>query len=489
MKKNLQFLTFLLATIMASSTVAVYGQTPCSVGLHRAFGEASSEKPVVLKRLGTSPQFGEIPKHTAKSAFSHLAMVHSKNIRNSKTEIDAFLIALGYTGFKDPSFGVSKISPEILPAGKIGWMGAYAKGHQYKWSVLGKDFETFRVQSKDGSCYAYIMKKCGNAFYDPAPRDAAALAFAAANAKPKFICPVQTITFSGKSSIQAGDVLKATKTLPIVATYNGKSVCLGEYTVPVRLAYEVTASGDVNYSKTVEVCDYGNGVPANLNLSLPLQMKYSLGATDYTIGEDGKMQLGVSQKQFAALSKVYGACASNVANAPSNSTLAALNKNEASTTSAPAKRVAGGENGSCVKQTLNLSGNSSIEQVSNKVGTQEVTLIGMYRKTGKLQKGETAEKYMCLGSYTIPANTSLQYAVNTTTSLQHFIEVCDKGGVVNPVENIAVTPNVKHSVSKQDLTIGDYGKVYTTLTQKQYKKLGKIFKRCCSDGTTSAKCY
>ena len=109
---------------------------PCNTLPYKVFQGNSDSKRVVLNRLGTSPQFGEIPKHTAKSAYDHLKRVYSRNQRGIKKEMDDLLIALGYSGFSDPSFTVSSITPEILPKGATGWMGAYAKGHKYVWSEL-----------------------------------------------------------------------------------------------------------------------------------------------------------------------------------------------------------------------------------------------------------------------------------------------------------------------------------------------------------------
>jgi hypothetical protein len=491
MKKRLNFIVSQLSVlILVVASVQVFAQKPCSADLHAVFGNSSKDTPVLLKRLGTSPQFGEIPRHTAAAAYSHLKIVHSKNIHQSRTEIDDYLKALGYTGFLDKEFNASKITPEILKAGRVGWMGAYAKGHKYKWSVLGKDFETFRIASKDGSCYAYVMKKCGNAFYDPTNREAeeaAALAAFKAAQQPKATCLTQTINFAGKGKLQAGDVVNTTQSLPIVATYNGKTLCIGEQTVPVRLTYDMTASGEVNYAKTVQVCDY-NGMPASTTVNLPLVMKYNLAATDVTIGEDGRMNMALNSKQYKSLSKVYKACPSNVANSPSNKTLAANKVSNASTASPATESGATGNGNNCVKQTLNLSGSATTEDVSSKSSTNEVTVIGVYNKLGKLQKGETAKKYMCLGSYNVPAKSALQYSLTGNSNLSHPIEVCDNGNV-NPNETISVPMKLTQSFTKQETMIGDYGKIYMPLTKSQYKKLGKVFKRCCSDGSSKSKCY
>ena len=146
MKKRLNFIVSQLAVLFfVAISFQGYSQKPCSADLHAVFGNSSKDTPVVLKRLGTSPQFGEIPKHTSQSAYTHLKSVHKKNTKGSRSEIDAYLQALGYTGFTDPMFSAAKITPEVLSAGRVGWMGAYSKGHKYKWSVLGNAFETFKI--------------------------------------------------------------------------------------------------------------------------------------------------------------------------------------------------------------------------------------------------------------------------------------------------------------------------------------------------------
>ncbi len=478
MKKNLQVFAFIVTTIILANGRQAIGQVPCSLGLYQTFGDASKQTPVVLNRLGTSPQFGEIPKHTAEAAFTHLAKVHKRNSRNSRNEIDTFLKALGYSGLKDPAFTVSKITPSHIPAGQIGWMGAYSKGHKYKWSVLGREFETFKITSIDGTCHAYIMKKCGNVFYQPPPPPQPI-----EPEKPVAFCKPQTLNFIGKGKIQAGDVINTKKIFTAVASFNGNNLCVGDLDVPVRLTYDITASGDVNYSKMIEVCDYGNGVPATVNYNLPLEIKYKTGFSEVNVGEDGKMNLAVNKKQYKSLKKVYKICPNTVASSSTANCVTdpALKVNTASVAS-PSVMVGGGKPGECVKQTLSFTGSAKTEDVSSKITTQEVTLIGAYKKMGKLQKGETADKFMCLGTYSVPAKSCLQYAINGTSTYDQIIEVCDNGSV-NPNEKITLPFSMKSNITKQEVMVGDYGKVYMSLTKKQYKKLSKAFKRCCSDGS------
>ncbi len=493
MKKREGLLKFFVGAftfLVISSNVS--GQTPCSTGLHEVFGEKSSETPVVLERLGTSPQFGEIPKHTAEAAYNHLKKVHAKNLKGSKVEIDNFLKALGYQGFKDPGFSQSKIEPAVLPAGKTGWMGAYSKGHKYKWSVLGKDFETFKIISADGSCHAYIMKKCGNAFYDPGERCIPCTPCDPnvndkTKCPPAVVCATQTLNFAGKGKIQAGDVINTTKNIPVVASYNGKNLCVGDYQVPVRLTYDMNASGEVNYAKTVKVCDYGQGVPSNASINLPVNLLYNVASSDVAVGENGKMIMAVNSKQFKTLKKVYKECP---ASESASSSVASNNTNKVNTKSeaSPASVSGGGDGKNCVKQTLTLNGSAVTEDVSSKVGTNEVTMIGVYKKTGKLQKGETANKYKCLGTYSIPAKSSVNYSLKANSSLSQIIEVCDDG-TVKPIEEVSVPMTLTNNFTKQEVVVGDYGRIYVPLSKSEYKKLGKSFSRCCSDGSSKSKCY
>jgi hypothetical protein len=499
MKMNKTF--FRLIGLMTLLSVSFsYAQTACSPGSYAVFSNSNGQAPVVLNVLGTSPQFGEIPKHTAASAFSHLKSVYKRNVKNSKGELDNFFRALGYSGLNDSQFSVNKIEPQTLSAGTTGWMGAYSKGHKYAWSTLGKDFPTFKIMSADGSCSAYIMKKCGNAFYDPTarcipctpcdpnyndavkcPNGAAAVALAAL---PKTTCGTQTINFSGKGKIQAGDVLNTTQTFPVVATFGGQNLCLGDYTVPVRLTYDLSASGEASYSKTVKVCDYGNGTAANANINLPLDLKYAFGASDVTVGDNGKMMLAVSDKQFKTLKTVYKVCPSDMPSTAGKTLVAKTIDNAAVSNGGPAATEGAG----CVKQTWNMSGSGAADEVSSKTNNAEVTLIGVYNKTGKLQKGETAEKNLCLGSYSVPAKSALQFGLNGNSSMAHVLEVCGTEGTTSTSENIAVPMSLTNSVSKQEVMVGDYGRIYVPLTKAQYNKLKKNFKRCCSDGSTG-KCF
>lgn len=496
MKKRLVSFVTIQAVVLLIGALSLqsFGQSPksCSAVLQEAFGPASTKKPVLLKRLGTSPQFGEIPEHTSTSAFNHLKKVHTRNYKGSRKEIDRFLGLLGYTGLNDPEFTADKITPAILPKGKIGWMGGYSRGHKYRWSVLGNPFPTFRIAAKNSTCYAYIMKKCGNAFYDPNEQpDCVPCTPCDPNYGDKTKCPTcatQELSFAGSGNVKAGDVVNTTQTLPIVATYNGKRLCVGEQTVPVRLSYEMTADGRVDYTRAFKVCDFGSNAPTSLNM--PVLMNYEITASNVRLGDDSEsaLVLPLTKKQYKKAKKVYKVCPNETSSVSSASTLVANQvSNFSQASAAPSLTAAAAASPNCTKQTLNLSGNGEVSDVSTKTGTQAVTVIGRYVKTGKLKKGETADKYRCLGTFNIPGSSQVQYNLSGNSKLEQVVCLCDDGTEVNANETISVPMTINTEFTKQDIMVGDYGKVYIPLTKKQFKKLGKAYNKCCADG--SSKCF
>lgn len=465
--------------------------TPCATGLHEAFGPASTKKPVLLRRLGTSPQFGEIPQHTSKSAYDHLKKVHSRNLKGSKREIDNFLKVLGYSGFNDPAFTTAKITPAVLAKGKTGWMGGYSRGHQYKWSILGNDFPTFKISSKDGSCHAYIMKKCGNAFYDPSEKvDCEPCTSCDPDRNDKTKCPecnTQELSFNGTGSIVAGDVINTTQVVPVVASYAGKTLCVGEQTVPVRLTYELSANGSVDYKRAFQVCDYGSNAPTSLNM--PVLLAYQVTGSNVSLGENGSAQINMplTKKQYKQMKKLYSACDVTTASIVPNTY--STERAKVLTTGSPAATISNSIKTNplnCVKQTVTLTGKGEVLDFSEKVATQEVTIIGKYVKEGKLKKGETPEKYRCLGSYSIPANSQVFYNLTANSKIEHIIDVCDDGNV-NPNLGLEVPMTLNANFTKQDIMVGDYGRVVVPLTKAQFKKIKKAYQSCCADG--SSKCF
>lgn len=473
MKKNLIFWSMVAFVGITNSLFAQSTYQPCNLVSHPLFEPAPVGKnPVVLNRLGTSPQFGEIAQHTSKGAYSHLKSVYAKNSARNRQEIDNLLRALGYTGINDPNFSPSKITPEILPAGTVGWMGAYAKGHKYSWSVLGKSFETFKIVANGGSdCFVYVMKKCGNAFYDPSVRNVVTppLPF-----KPTINCKTQTIVVAGKSSIKKSEVMNTTATADLVAVNGTKpALCLGSVQVPVRATYEMTASGSVDYSKVVDVCDFGQ---ANSTVNSPVQLAMNVKDSKFTLGENGKLMMTVSDDQYNQMKKLYSTC--TVATTEVAAATISKTVNETPATAATAA-VGGDGSAACVTQTLGFKGQNTVADGKTQASSQNITVIGKYLSTGKLATGETADKYLCLGSYQVPASLTSNFEVSGNSNVAKTIEICDKTGNAPATLDMNVPVKLTYDLSSPTLNVGDAGRVYVNLTEAQYKSLSKQFGRCC----------
>lgn len=496
MKKLIMIGALVMVSMFSTNTFA-QSNFECNSVLDAAFGGLSNATPVTLNRLGTSPQFGEIRNHTAASAYSHLKNLHRRNSKKSRVEIDRLLGLLGYSGFNDPAFNASKIVPEILYAGTKGWMGAYSAGHKYKWSVLGKDFPTFKILAKSSSCYIYVMKKCGNAFHIPVvncppcpdcPRPAGFMDSRNPNCPKCDECPppckVTTINISGEGKIASGDMMQESSEMPLIAMFGGEKVCIGTYNIPLKTSYEYTATGSAKYSETIDVCDKGAGVVPNMNIKLPVNLGFSVGESQMSVGESGAMILNVANaKRFKRLKKQYGACPADMSTTSDVQELVAAESDNmiASTTNQIGATGAG--DGECKKQTLMFNGSKTVNDVATKTFANNVSVIGLYKKEGKLVKGESADKYLCLGTYSVPGKASMVYNLKGNSSLSQVLEICDKTGNASPERNIDIPVDLNLEINNEQMTVGDGGKVYIPLTMKQYKSLGKRFSRCCSDGS------
>ncbi len=461
----------------------------CDILPYSVFKGASKKKPVELKVLGTSPQFGEIPEHTGVSAYEHLKSVYSNNIKNSKGEIDKLFKALGYKGFNDPAISSSTFIPEIIPAGTFGWMGAYSRGHKYAWSVLGNDFPTFKIYAKGSDCFLYIMKKCGNAFYVPSKYPTPVSLYkqpvaAPAVVAPVMICKTQTINITGSGQVSSGDVMNTSKTMEIIAvnTASGstKGLLLGSYPVAVRSTYDFNVKGEAQYSKTVEVCMEGSAAPAPMNLSLPMNLNYKITKNDVLVGDGEKLYLNVTPDQFKALSKAYKAV--NVTTTSSPNLEVASKKVSSSTAAETLGTSIGSGETKCADQKINFLGKTEIKDGSVKSATNDVTIIGVYKKTGKLDKGEMPEKYLCLGSFQVPVKSAYEFTTSGGSDVSKILRVCSKDGAAPADQNINVPVKMTYNFTKQDVTLGDYNKLYVSLTESQYKALSKNYNRCCTEG-------
>lgn len=475
-----------LAILFPILGIAQQRDSPCNLLPYQIFKGDPHTTPVVLKRLGTSPQFGEIPKHTGVSAYNHLKAVHRNNKKGSKKEIDDLLMALGFSGFNDPSFSSKNLIPEILPAGTIGWMGAY--GHKYAWSRLGNDFPTFKIYAKGGDCFLYIMKKCGNAFFIPTY-----LAAPVAFVPPPVVvtCKTQTINISGSGQVSSGDVMSTSKMMEIIAvntsTKGTKGLLLGSYPVSVRSTYDFNVKGEAQFSKSIEVCMEGNSNPAPMNLVLPMNLNYKITKNDVNVGDGEKIYLNVDDAQYSALSKAYKSV--NVATtATPNMEVAAKKVTSSTATESTPVAYGSGADAKCADQKINFLGKTQIQDGSVKSSNNDVTIIGVYKKTGKLEKGEMPEKYLCLGNFQVPVKSAYEFTTTGGSDVSKLVRICTKDGMALGDQNINVPVKMTYNFTKQDVMLGDYNKVYITLTEQQYKSLSKSYNRCCTKGGEGKAC-
>ncbi|MFN3490389.1 MAG: hypothetical protein ACK4YV_14710 [Emticicia sp.] len=478
-----------LAILLPLVGVAQLRDLRCDILPYSVFKGASKKKPVELKVLGTSPQFGEIPEHTAVSAYEHLKVIHRENIKNSRVEIDKLFKALGYKGFNDPTISSSTFIPETIPTGTFGWMGAYSRGHKYAWSRLGNDFETFKVYAKGSDCFLYIMKKCGNVFYVPSKYPTPISLYKPPVTTPVVIAPImicktQTINITGSGQISSGDVVNTSKTMEVVAvnttSKGSKGLLLGSYPVAVRSTYDFNVKSETQYSKTVEVCMEGSAAPAPMNLTLPMNLNYKITRNDVSVGDGEKLYLNVTDVQYKALSKAYKEV--SVLTTATPNIEVAPKKVTASTATETALGSFGSGETKCADQKINFLGKTEIKDGSVKSMNNDVTIIGVYKKTGKLDKGEMPEKYLCLGSFQVPVKSAYEFTTSGGSDLSKILRVCSKDGASLADQNINVPVKMTYNFTKQDVSLGDYNKLYVNLTESQYKSLSKNYNRCCTEG-------
>ena len=475
--KRLLILGSLLGFLL---TFQVQAQTvSCSETLNRVFQGMPTDAPKVLNQLGASPQFGEIPNHTAYSAYTHLKKVYQTNARNSRKELDTFLQGLGYSGFTDPAFGIGSFQPEVLKAGTTGWMGAYAQGHQYAWSTLGKPFEGFKIQAKDGSCFAYIMKKCGNAFFIPG---SSATMMAQKNpceeGKITPDCPgCVEVSFQvkGEGAIHSGQFYQETQTLQVVGDYQGKTLDLGKASVPVKLAYEYSVSAKTVVDQKLPICDFTGSLPSSSSLTIPVSLQMNVTSQAVQAGKQGILPVTLTKKQYKKLKKEHAPY--TMPTLVESEPLIQAKKDVES----PVGEILGSTD-ACTTQTLQYAGKATAQDGSSKSEQATVLVIGVHIKNGKLAKGETADKYLCLGNYMCATSSQLQFDVVGASSVEKAWEICPGKSVPSKT---ALPIDLRYAITKQSVQVGDFGRVYIPLTAKQYKQMSKMYNRCCSDGSTS----
>lgn len=483
--KKLQFfrslVTITAVLLSFSVTRAQKSENLCAESLYSAFKDNPGSEPKLLNALGASPQFDEIQIHTSGGAYKHLNDVYRRNQKANRAEIDLLLRSLGYNGFKDVSFGPEKITPVVVPASTVGWMGAYNRGHQYAWSVTGNPFNAYKINAKNGTCFVYIMQTCGNIFAVPGEthltkmKKSPCVEGVASPDCP--ICTSSTLDITASSKINSGNFVQTNQPLVLTGTYNGNVLELGNLPLILKLAYEYSVSAKATATQKVTLQDVGNGVPATQSISLPLNLDFKPTLETITAGNEGRMNIELTKKQYKTIKKVYPTTAAATSSAQSQ---VLFTKKESSegyvTTNTNSTRTS--ENA----QVISFAGTSHVEDGVVKQEALPVLVIGAYRKEGKLARGESADKYLCIGNYTLDAVSALGFNVKGETKVDTPFQTCADS---EPIGGVTMPIDMRYSITKQQVTAGDFNRIYVSLTKDQYKKMGKLFSRCCSDGSTS----
>ena len=502
MKKALFLLGVILTTLTFGTSSSAQGPVQCVETLNSFFHEEvvttmpQGASPKILNRLGTNPQFGRIRRFTSESAYAHFKSVNRRGKRQAK-ELDRLLMTLGYTGVNDPTFTAQDIEPVIVPKGSVGWMGSGST--KYFKAEFGKDFEGFKIFVKDGPCFVYIMRLCGNIFYVdspacdesyPCPECLNAQSFTGTvnpfcNCTP---CPEcqetqqQTLNLSGDGNIQSGDCVMGEKEVELVAEFEGETICLGSMSVPVNVSYEYAASGSTSATEIVEVDNQDGNAMASESLKIPVNLDFDIAESQTSFGDNGMIKMMVTEKRFKALKKMYPACPEKTAMATEGLMAPSVDAGGETMTNPAGDGKAG-----LKKQTLHFAGSDAISEVASKEHNPIITVVAHSTKTGKLVNGESAERYLCLGQYSVPGSSALAYTLTGNSMLTKSLEICDKDGNEPADKYIDLPIELSASFTKQEMKAGNDGKVVVEVTEAQYKKLAKRFSRCCSNGDES--CY
>ncbi|MFT5885282.1 MAG: hypothetical protein ACI9IP_001742 [Arcticibacterium sp.] len=501
MKKTLILIGSFLLTIAISTVSNGQGTVPCVEKVNTFFHEkvvttmAEGAAPKILKKLGSNPQFGYIKKHTSASAYAHLKSVKSKR---QGAELDRLLNVLGYSGISDPSFNKDAITPVIVRSGSVGWMGSGSS--KYFKAQFGKDFEGFKINVKEGPCFIYIMKTCGNIFYQdipscnsaqPCPECNNFTAWSNNNSANAFCnctpCPecqetlAQNITLTGSGNISSGDRVMGTKEVELVASNGGVDLCIGKVNVPVTVSYVYEASGTTSANEVIMVDNQDDNALSAIDLKIPVNLNFNVEEGQTSFGNNGAIRMDVTAKRFKALKKFYGVCATDM----TSDDLEGLSASEVNSGSSALESKSGDGVIGKKKQMLFFSGSDAISEVVSKEFSNTVTVIAHSKKTGKLAKGESAERYLCLGQYNVAGASALKYMLTGSSTLTHATEICDKDGTQASEKNVNLPIDLNANFTKQEMKVGDDGKVYIEISESQYNKIGKRFSKCCSNGDES----
>jgi len=139
-----------------------FAQTECSQNNPIFKFDGNNGSPKEIHSLGSNPEFPFLKNLSSPGqVYSAIKRNNQKNTRGM-SKLNGMLMEIGLAnGAND--LQESSITAATISAGTAGNMGYGGYGSEY--SVLFMDAKAWKISSGSGSCYVYIMAKCGNAFF------------------------------------------------------------------------------------------------------------------------------------------------------------------------------------------------------------------------------------------------------------------------------------------------------------------------------------
>ncbi len=135
-----------------------------ATGLRTIFSPGTGETAVLVKRLGSNPQFGDSHSLTPEGFCGKLSNRYAVSSYDANY-LDYVAREMGYGGFSEVP--ASACSNATIPNGSRGMLG-YGTQHAYQYSEIDaddpRDLEAFRIRALNGKD-VYFMKTCGNYFF------------------------------------------------------------------------------------------------------------------------------------------------------------------------------------------------------------------------------------------------------------------------------------------------------------------------------------
>jgi hypothetical protein len=138
-----------------------FAQTECSQN-NPIYKFDNNGAPKEIHTLGSNPEFPFLRNLSSSGQVYSAIKKNNKKNTHGMSELNSMLMEIGMAnGAND--LQESSITAATIAAGTDGNMGYGGYGSEY--SVLSNNTKAWKISSGTGSCFVYIMAKCGNAFF------------------------------------------------------------------------------------------------------------------------------------------------------------------------------------------------------------------------------------------------------------------------------------------------------------------------------------